>query len=555
VDYSHYIGYPEAIKRICEHQSARMRHLMALESYVDGTQYAGRADWFSAECPLWERAPCVVYPIAKSAIDSNVDLVLGAQTFPTICVPVTDDQLEDGLEQDEAETLNHWLYELVEHARLRPVSRELFGAAQGCGSACAIVGIRKGRLVVDTVKAAWCMPALDADGAVVSLVIEYPYLQQSKQPDGKWRVDAMLYRRVIDAIQDITYAPAKLDGTEPSWKTAKASAHGLGFCPVVWYPHLRGCTTVAECDGKAVHCNLLDEITALDFTLSQRHRAALYAGDPQWTEIGVEPGYNPSGGGRFAQSMPASVAGGAPSATNQVTTSYQYPGLAGKVRKKSPGDVWQYENPDTKVTLHTLPGDALTSLDSHAKDLKSKICEALGVVFMDPENVPRGGELSSRTVAEIRARQLDRCDSYRSDFGDLCLRPLVTMLLRVSVAKPGIQLPGLAKVLKLIETVLDRGLLLRLNWGPYMRPEPQEVLALVQAAVAAVAGGIATTRSAVLMTKDVLCVEDIDEHVEQLEEHAKQQMQKTVDQAAALAETAKKPEGKDDPKPKPEKAA
>lgn len=531
-------GYGAAITAVQQYKSARMRYLEILDNYVKGTQYAGRPDWFSSEVPLWERAPCVVYPIARTAIDSNVDLLLGEATFPAICVPHVDDKLEsDGPKKEDAELVNRWLVEFEHYARLRPVSKDLFFSAQSCGSACAIVAIRDGLPVVDTTRAAWCTPTLDVSGRVTELVIQYPYLAQIQLDDGTWKVEAMLYRRKIDATADITYRPARIDSGIPKWVESQKIEHGLGFCPVIWYAHQKGCSTIAEVDGHAIHEYLLDEITALDFTLSQRHRAAMYAGDPQWTEVGVEPGENPSGGGRMANSVPATMRGGAPGANNPIVGHYSG-GSSGTVRKKSPGDVWQYESPDAKVTLHTLPGDALKSIDDHAKDLKTKICEALGVVFLDPQDMPRGGELSGRAIAALKARQLDRCDSSRSDFGDLCLRPLVTMLLRIVTARPtGLRLPGLPKVAPLLAQLLERGLLLRLDWGPYSRPEPAEELALVQAATLALEKGIATIKSAVMMTKDVLGVEDVDEHVAQLEVEKVQRQKEAMEtmQAAALA--------------------
>lgn len=541
-DLSNMPGYDSALLAVRKAQSARAKHMQVLESYVQGTQYAGRQDWFSADVPLWERAPCIVYPIAKAAIDSNVDLVLGEKTFPAITVPPADSDLDDApISKDQAELVNRWLVSLEHYARLRPVATELFASAQGCGSACAIVAIRSGRIVVDTIRASWCTPTLDADGAVSTLEIEYPYLTQVKDTSGAWVVEAMMYRRVVDAVQDVTYKPAKIADGPPKWTVGVQIVHGLGFCPVVWYAHQKGCSTIVDFDGHAIHACLLDEITALDFTLSQRHRAAMYAGDPQWTEAGVEPGYNPSPGGRSAQSTPATLTGGPASAANPVLGHYSSPAKA-NVRKKSPGDVWQYESSETKVTLHTLPGDALTSLDNHAKDLKLKICEAMGVVFIDPMDMPRGGELSARAIAALKARQLDRCDAYRSDFGDLCLRPLVNMIFRLISARPdGLKLPGLKKVLPLLTQLLERGLLLRLSWGPYSQPEPAEDLAIVQAAALALTSGIATVRSAVMMTKDVQGVEDIDEHMAQLEVEKTEKVAAAAEQMKQQAALKPKP--------------
>ncbi len=566
MDLSGLPNYDAALTLVRQAQSARAKHLHVLESYVKGCQYAGKPDWFSSEKPLWERAPCIVYPIAKAAIDSNVDLVLGEKTFPAISVPHIDPALDDdapdtdeakAAAKEDAEIVNRWLCEFEHYTRLRPVATELFASAQGCGSAVAIVGIRSGRVVVDTTRASWCTPTLDADGAVLILEIEYPYLTQTKDASGAWIVEAMMYRRVIDAQQDVTFKPAKIAAGPPSWTPLTTITHGLGFCPVVWYAFQKGCSTVVDFDGHAIHACLLDEITGLDFTLSQKHRAALYAGDPQWTETGVEPGYNPSPGGRPAHSMPATMTGGPVSAANPQTGNYST-APRGNVRKKSPGDVWTYENPNTTVTLHTLPGDALTSLDNHAKDLKLKICEAMGVVFIDPMDMPRGGELSARAIAALKARQLDRCDAYRSDFGDLCLRPLVNMLFRLITTRPeGLKLPGLKKVLPLLEQLLERGLLLRLSWGPYSQPEPAEDLAIVQAAALALTTGFATMKSAVMMTKDVQGIEDVDEHMEQLEVEKAEKVAAVAEQMkqqADLAAASKPAPGAQGAAPKPNSA-
>ncbi len=550
MDLSNLEGYDEAIKAVQRATSARMQHLTKLDRYVEGTQYLGRPDWFSTEKPLFERAPCVVYPIVRSAIDSNTDLVLGEGRFPSIAVPSSDDVFDDaGVSEDEAKVVNRWLVELENHARLRAVAREVFQSSQSCGSACAVVALRRGTLVVDTLRASWCTPKLDANGDVLELVVEYPFLRQLQRPDGKWGVEAMLYRRTIDAQKDITFKPAKLENdAKPKWTVDVEVTHGLGFCPVVWYAHAKGCSTVADVDGHAIHEHLTDEITALDFALSQKHRAALYAGDPQWTECGVEAGSNPSSAARMPMSMPATMTGGPVSAGNPVTSRYADVNPRGNVRKKSPGDVWQYAASDVKVQLHALPGDALDSIDKHARDLKTKISEGLGVVFIDLQEMHAMSSLSGRTLDALRSRQLDRCDSYRADFGDKALRPIVTMLMRMVATRPlGLRVPGIAKVRGLLVQILERGILLRLDWGPYSRPEPEEALALVQMAVQAKEGGLATKRSAVVMVKDVLGIDDVDEHMAKLEEESAKAMKQAQDMAVTAAKESDKPDDDNTP--------
>lgn len=461
MDLTNLDGYSEAMKAIRANTSPRAHYLAHLEAFVEGTQYAGRPSWFSREKPLWERAPCIVYPIVQSAIDSNTDLVLGDGRFPGITThPDEDDEDFDdaAMNEDDAKLVDRFIVEVARQVRLRSVMREVFTAAQGCGSGVEIFGVRAGKLFVDTTKAQWCTPTFDAEGAstLTSLEIKYAYLEQVQDAQGKWCVKPKLYRRVIDATADTTYLPADAleNGIAPIWKAdpAQTFTHGFGFCPAHWYPFMRGCSVVNDCDGNALHAHLLDEVQALDFALSQRHRAALYAGDPQWTEIGVELGSSPTEQGRGG-SIPGTPSGGMTSASNPVTTHYVSPQRPKKGRKKSPGDVWQYEDPQTTVELHSLPGDALKALSDHAADLRLKIAESMAVVFMDQEHIKLGAQMSGKALEALKARQIDRCDQYRSDVADHLIVPSIDMLLRVVVAsaKAGkLRIAGLAKALPIL---------------------------------------------------------------------------------------------------------
>ena len=217
---------------------------------------------------------------------------------------------------------------------------------------------------------------------------------------------------------------------------------------------MSGCSAVGEIDGKAIHANILDEIRAHDFALSQRHRAAIYAGDPQWTEVGVELGSTPSGTGPVV-TMPT-LNGGAVTGPSQPASSFKTGGAVsqGSGRLKGAGEVWQYENQDAKVQLHTLPGDALKALDEHARDLRIKIQEALAVVLLDPESVKFAATVSGKALATLKARQLDRCDQYREDFGDGFIKPAVSMLLRVAFivgGKGGLKTAGIKKLLPVLK--------------------------------------------------------------------------------------------------------
>lgn len=530
-------GYSEACKVLEKNLSSRAKRLANLERYVEGTQYNGLPDWFSDEVPLWERAPCIVYPIVKSAIDSNADLLLGEGRYPSVTV--------EGLSGDQAETFEQATERVSQQARLRAGAREAFDAGQGCGTACATFGVRGGRLFIDTLLARWCEPKLALDGSVVSLEIRYPYLTTVTDSNGP-KVVCKIYRRTLDAQDDILYAPAlaHADAREPSWSVASVTTHGLGYCPAVWYSHMRGCAADEEIDGHAIHENLTDEIRAHDFSLSQRHRAALYAGDPQWTEIGVEKGYNPTGAGRRAE-VPASAMG---RPGDSPTSSYvSNTTSTGKARKKSPGTIWQYpgKNPEVKVELHTLPGDALTAIDNHAKDLRRKLAESLGVVFLDVESLPRESRLSGRALESFKAPQLNRIDYYRADFGDRFLRPALGMLLRIAL-DTGVQIKGLDVVKTSIAAIPAwswHAPSFEFVWGDYFRPSGEEEELIIRGACEMLTAGFATKRIIVEKLRSILGVKDIDSYMTELEAEQAQVMeqQRQMVEAEAKAKASAKP--------------
>ena len=455
-DMQHMNGFADAARLIGEHMSPRAQKMLNLERYVEGTQYVGRPNFFDRGVPLWHRAPCVVYPLAANVIQSNTDLVLGDSRWPRVtCRPGEDDRDfdESGLGLEESAHLDKLILEAQRVSRFRPAMREAFSAAQGCGSAVLMFGVRAGSLFIDSTKARWCEPEFHEDGCVKRLVIEYPYFA-TERVNGSWRVVAKLYRREIDETKDVTFkSETMIQGryASPDWQVETRVNHGFDFCPVVWYPFMQGCSVVGNYDGHAIHETHLDEITALDFALSMKHRAALYSGDPQWTEIGVEPGYVPTGPGEIV-TVPATSKGGPITSDNRPVGEYRIP-QPKQGRRKGPGEVWQYESPDVKVQLHTLPGDALKALENHCMDLRTKLAESMSAVFLDPESVRFASALSGKALEVIRQRQLDRCEQYRDDVTARLLLPSINMLLRVAYVarqRGNVNLPGIVNAMSIL---------------------------------------------------------------------------------------------------------
>lgn len=459
------LGYGEAVSALSRNLSPRARELRTLEAYVDGTQYAGLEPW-EADAPMLTRAPCIVYPIVKMAIDSNVDLLLGEGRRPVVTTRPSEDDTAlgvDGLGTDDSETVDRYMASAHRESRFWTVARTAFALGQGARSSATVWCARNGRLAAEVLRARWCEPQFDVHGEnVAQLVVSYPYIDTERQADGSYLARAKLYRRVIDETSDTTYLPLLADpnGRPPqlaAWSPdpARSVKHGLGFCPVVWYAHMRGPVSEATFDGNAVHELLEDEIRAHDYALSMRHSAALYAGEPQWTEIGVEQGSNPStpADGNAGIAVHASRLGGPASASNPMTGTFRSPSrMTG--RKKGARHVWQYENDNAKVTLHTLPGEALKALDEHARDVRQKLCECLAVVFLDPENIKFAATLSGKALESVKRRQLDRMDIYRDDFGDGWIKPSGAMVLRISaVLGESLRTPGIKKALPVLRRI------------------------------------------------------------------------------------------------------
>ncbi len=540
-------GYAEAVKRYRGNLSPRAKRLIELESYVKCTQYDGRPSWWSLDVPLQERAPCVVYPVARIAVNSNTDLMLGEGRYPELTTKIAEDEADDenGLSAEQSKTVDRFLREYHRVCRFKAGARESFNAGQSTGSVACIHGVRSGKPFQDLIPAKWCEPELDQEGNVLKLVIQYPYLEQYQDRAGDWCVRAKVYRRVIDDSSDVEFHPADAPenpSTQIAWKRnpQRSVDHRLGFCPVIWYPFMRGCQPINVIDGEAIHSSLYQEIEAHDFALSMRHRAALYAGDPQFVEIGVEQGYNPSDSGRTAM-LPATPAGGQPSDDNPVVGGF----LLGskQARKRGSSQVYQYENPDTKVELVTLPGDALDSLNQNAHDLRMKLQEALAVVFLDPENIKFAVTTSGKALAAIKQRQLDRCDQYRDDFADKYFEPSVSMQLRIAytVISRGekLRVPGAKQVKSLLSKFVSDGQWqvpsLQVIWGDYFKPDPEDQQKIVSMVISALGSPIPILTQTLALQKiaPIFGIENIAAVQEQLEEEQQARDDRALEKAKA----------------------
>jgi hypothetical protein len=538
---------PEEIARL--YMSPRAIELDLLDRYVKCSQYEGRlVEWFdvSSDKPIFERRPCINYPIAKSAIGSHVSFVLGEGRWPALTSSTSEDDttLDDqwGLTKEDSDLIDRFVNVILcRYARLKKVAREMLGDAMGCKSVAVVIAVKGGRICAETVRAAWATPTLNDLGECIKLEIQYPYIESFYNDDSRrWDKRCMLYRRVIDEVTDTVYVPAKaLDsGRQPVWVAdkTKSRSHGLGFCPVLWYAFMKPASTANEVDGVALHQHQLSEIDCLNYALSQKQRAATVTSDPQMFETGVAEDVNPAPIGQTAHTGIEVQGVGADGKPMGVFSSGPSQRARRRLaRKRGAGIIWRYPDKDSRVGYLTIPGDSLKTVDEHAKDLRTKIAESLRCIFISPSEIKTHTTLSGKALAFLFAAQLAYDDTVRDDFIDGGLLPLVNLLLRVVLVvgrdnPKKLYVPGVEKIVPILEKFevdiegSDGGARMWMPprmepvWGPYFAPNEHDQLAVVQLVCLAVTQGTITRQMAVekLAQSGVFEVGSAKEVVEQI---------------------------------------
>lgn len=556
---------------IRRHTTARYRRLDQLERFVAGTQYEGRPDWFDDSVELFRRAPCVVYPIVRTAIGSHVGMIFRKPPVIT-SAPDEDESTIDpefGLDEETSKKLDAGIVQVCKHASLFATLDRLLSDAMGAGSAVAIPAIRNGRLAVDVTNSKWCEPTFSSKDhrKVERLEIKYPFLQDKQDPvSRRWFKAVMLYRRVIDPVSDTTFEPVEAPESEliePQWKPQKVVDHNLGFCPVVWYKFMGQCAPIHENDGHAVHATILDEVQAMDFSRSQRHRAVLYNADPITYETGVMEGYAPT----------ETVTGGAYMGPEDARENrdWRTASQARRMgRQRGPGKVWQYPNESAKVGLLTLPSDSVEACNKNIGDLERVICETLHWDPIDPKEMKSGATLSGRALEMLYTRQVTFCNKVRADFAEGALLPVVDMLLRMLVLmrkrNERIYVPGFEAITDVLADFQDdkrpsdeswMSPRLSVQWPGYFEPNDADKKVVSDMVRADIKDGVIKreTGIAALARAGVYQIENPAQYAEDMEKEAEEKAESLRQAQMALAEAAgKAPPGGPPAPPKPGKA-
>ena len=540
-------------------KTPRVMTLERLQAFVEGTQYDGRPDFFSDDKPLQERAPNIVCRLPHIAVESNVAFAMGEGRFPAVLSMLSEnDRFFDsdlGLSDDESKVMDAFNARLIDVAALQQVFRGSYRMALSSRSVAMVLGFRNGLPFADLIWSKLCFPTFGdpSDPTICTrLEIRYRYTQPWRDPmltGGKVWTRVFEYLRIIDDTNDTVYEPVPVwdisdrGAVEGQSQTRSQVPHGFGFCPVHWYAHERASVVGDDVDGKAVHDGSLGLIEQLDLALSQRHRAALYAGDPQLILIGVNEDDAVGNTGASAQSpMQPLLDGDRAKGSQQWQRAFGAGQGGGKSKlRRGAGEVWRITDAAGKAVLLTLPSDALDALDKDAKDLLAKICDIIGVTIVDPASVSGAGDLSGRTLSFLFSKQINRVSQDREDLGRRCILPVLNLFYRMLLAKKdGVYLAGADKVRPILQrfyrpvTGAPKPVWfcpqLKLKWGDYFEPSDMDEKTRIDGANAALAGGIITTATAVEHVRGVFQISSVDQYVKTLED---EKAKKAADRAKA----------------------
>ena len=492
-------------------ESPRYWRINRLEQWYLGTQYDTRPSFWSQDVPLRERAPVVQSQFTRSAVQRLATLVFGDRSFPRLKVEA--EGYRTTLTATERDALQALVDEITRALALSKRMREVLTEGLKSGSACVIVGLVEGRPSLQIVPSKWCTPTLRADGSVEALCVEY----KTPGDDPKhWR----LHRREITASEDRTYAPVDVvEGVPPKW--GDYTAIPVECCPVVWVRNDAEATaTRDQIDGHALVEGLEDEVEALDMELSQLYRNALYNGEPQLVQIGVD--------GNAAMTAPVGRTGGATeqrfSWFDSVLPGWARAGGGDTAAKKAPGKLWKLpQGGDAKMVESTGAGAEI--IRGAITELRRVLTDASGVVLFDADSLG-GGDLAARTLQLMHAPMLDHADNLRVEYGDALAR-IIDMMLRVLAGKLARSMGALLRTYDAAQPALDRlygigpdgarrwiGAPVSLAWGDYFEPSALDRKAAIDTALLANGGRpVLSHRSAVASVAAMFGVHDVDAEV------------------------------------------
>ena len=499
----------EATRHLDAHcDDDRYKRLSDYEKLWHGRYADGRPSFWDTTVPLRERAPAIQSMLPRTAGRRLRALVFGERTFPALKVEAS----AFGVTFTDTDTaaLSALVQEILRRAELRRALRAVMEAGLKCGTAVAFQTVVAGQPRVALEPAKHCTPTFDARGEVERLVIQKRVPRRGGKPGAlDW------YRRELGDGTDRVYARIPVDprGGTPDWSRAAVAAEvAIPFVAVRWVRNASEAEEGSDAiDGHPLAEGLEDEVAALDLELSQLYRNALYNGDPQMVQTGVDE-KSPSTPGRTAD--PA--AGTFDWANGWIASRL----LGRDAVKKGPGNLWKLpQGADAKLVEST--GAGATIIRGAIEEIRRVITDASGVVIADPDVLGRG-DLSAKALELLLGPMLDTASDLRVEYGSALLG-VVDQFLRLCadpVVGAGVYLatldaarPALAKLTarRADGTPVWLGAPLALAWPDMVEPTWSDVSAAIDAARAGCGDRpVLSHRRAVALVAPVVGTEDLD---------------------------------------------
>lgn len=529
---------------ICKLQ--RYRKLSQLQKYYESKQYDGRPDFFTGQgpdgiVPLRERKPCVIYPLPKAAVGQVVRFCFGEGKFPALQVERHEDgDIDDrGMSEADADALEECLEALIKHAKIRSVITAMMKRGLAEKTAVAIFSIKRGRISVELPHAKDCWPTFrenDPSGELESLTWCYQYEEDVQTKDGIV-CKRFWFRRDVTTTAYLEYPKVEVEPgvTNVKWPAPKEIPHAFKCCPVRWSKNLDDESEAGGIDGTSLFEDFLDEIDALNFALSQRHRGITFMGTPQPYETGVEEDDGPS---------------------NTGTTSKGYSPSGGKsphgavsrqdARKMAPDQVWRYEGQNVTLGLLETTGKAFETTTLHVEDIRSRVLESMSVVLANADQfLKNGGDMNAKFLTLAYAPLLALVSELRDVtwWGELLAVLSICTRMVAADNSNGVIMPGAKKLAQLaskFEVETDEGPVwmfpdIKPIWGQFFEPSQDEIESAVRTANQAKDGGVVQAKTATRHVANHFGITNVDDEVTQTQAESAQRQADAMKQAQASA--------------------
>lgn len=459
---------------------------------------AGDADiapgWY---VPLKHRRPSTRIDMGRKIVRRFTAMTLGKGRFPEVNVH-GDDDAED------------WAQELVKQSRLESKMVEARNNGGACGTSVLSWAFidSKVRVTVHQAQRVFVLRWIDRDDRRVGAALETYRYQRLMLRDGKPVKVWFYYARFWDEVSETIWEPipdekAK-DGT---WSLGPRVTvnHELNLCPVYWVQNLPVSGTDAD-DGESDfegQCDNYDEICSLSSQLSKG------------TKANVDP---------------------------TLVVKDDRPNNSGSIRKGSENAIYSKGGAE----YLELKGEAVRAGIEWLKYMSNEAAEVANIVFPEPEQL-LAKATSAAALRILYGPMLTQCDSYRTQYGDFAILPMVRDMLEASrkvlsqapgpivrtldgqrvQQKPTIVLPQKVveekndageMTMKLVDRKPGTSTNVSLNWPPYFPDTWVDIGLAVTAATSATKGKILSRETAVKNLAPKFGAYNADEEIKRIEE-------------------------------------